>query len=78
MGFFGRDKTVQGSSDGAQVPRRKNRVRVTFSQGNNTSQHDFLMDPEHTNQMNVAYAVSDVYGRNVTIHKSEIIGQENA
>lgn len=78
MGIFGRNKVVQGSSDGPQVPKRVNRVRVTFSQGNNTAQHDFLMEPEHTNQMNVAYVMSDKYGRGVTIHGSEIVGQENA
>ncbi len=78
MGFFNRNKTVQGSSDAPEVPRVKNRVRVTFSQGNNIGTHDFLMDPEQTNQMNVAYAVTDKYGRNAVIHDSKVIGQENA
>lgn len=78
MGIFGRNKVVQGSSSEPQVPVTKNRVRVTFSQGNNTAQHDFLMDKDSTNQMNVAYVMSDKYGRGVTIHSAEVVGEENA
>lgn len=78
MGIFKRDKTVQGSSQGPEVPVTRNIVRVTFSKGTHTGQHDFVMDKNNTNQMTVISETCREYGNNVQIHDSRIIGETNA
>ncbi len=77
MGLFGRNKTVQGTSDSAQVPVKKNVMRVTYTADNgDTRLHDVVIDAKNSNDFSVRHVIASTVDDVAKIHSVRKVGEE--